>query len=250
MRKNSSSRVFILFAILFFLILFAYSCKKSNEEIGDQVENHEDMTNKTDEAHVPISPKVPELPTLDKASLNYEAVLFSKTENVNLSLKDARFEESISKGLKGGMTIDSKGYTVLGGLRDDPNRYKYEGEVAGGIHRLDNKELITEYKFHVIKIIAGKTERFKDAYLVCKGTYWIPFPMLKPEFPWEDVPSTYVWYEVSTSGILLNTNKSISREYLQEKGISSIGEIEPCFILTSDLQPALFGKGSIHLLIE
>ncbi|MDH7514060.1 MAG: hypothetical protein QHH14_14025 [Clostridiales bacterium] len=204
----------------------------------------------SESAQAPL-PKKPAL-TIDKASLQQEQFVFEREESFeDFELKDTRFEEALSEGWpqEKMMSIDGEGYRVLGGLRDDPTRYQFKGEVSGKVFRKNRQEVLATYKFHVIKIIAGTTERLADAYLVCKGTYWLPVPVPKLDLPWENIPPTYATYEVPKTelGILLRAEEVISKGILKENGLEIDKDLDTFFVLTGNFEAAIFGKDSIHL---
>ena len=180
--------------------------------------------------------------TLDTASLHVKTVLFADHQNLSIDMKDTKFEEAISNGWDSSkfMSADDRGRTILGGLRDDPMRYRLVGHITGTVTESDTKEVIATYDFQVTKIIAGKTEALEDAYLVCKGTYWVPFPVPKPDLPWESVPPTRIYFSVPKSqvGVLLST---------EQPSFASSNSVDNAqFVLTGTYQPAFFGKGSRH----
>ena len=184
--------------------------------------------------------------TLDTISLQVKTVQFDEHQNLSVSMKDTKFEEGLSNGWDQSkfMSTDDKGRTILGGLRDDPTRYRLEGHITGTVTSVTSKDVIANYDFQVTKIIAGKTEVLDDAYLVCKGTYWVPFPVPKPNVPWESVPPTRVYFNIPKSqvGVLLSTEEPASA--------SSNSVADAQFVLTGTFQPALFGKGSRHQEIQ
>lgn len=231
MEKNSSVHLAINIFILA-LILFAHT-------IYEKIPYRDLQKAKTVKKKVSIP--------LDQAMLKDMMIEFSVQETKNLKLIDTKYEEARSEGWWEKMiSFDNEGYQVLGGLREDPSRYQYEGNCSGIVTRDDTGELIAGYEFQVLKILAGKTERLADAFLVCKGTYWLPAPVQKPDLEWKSVPPTLAWYEVPASGhgVMLKADRSIPGKFLRFK---SSKHSDSRFILSSELEPLLFGKGSVHV---
>lgn len=238
MKKNSSVHLAIN-VVLLSVILFAHFISEETPKKGV-------LTNQTVKKTAARNASI----TLNQAILNYKMVDFSVKETRNLKLNDTGYEGARSNGQwEKMMSYDNKGYQVLGGLRDDPNRYQYEGTCNGIITRDDTGEIIAEYEFSVSKLLAGKTERLADAFLVCKGTYWLPLPIQKPDLKWKNVPPTIAWYEVPASGfgIMLKADSSIPEKFL---GVKSSKKIDSQFILSTELEPLFFGKGSVHVPIQ
>lgn len=234
MKNNILVRLAII-VFLFPLILFA--CTTNEDTPSEGLE-------KTDTVKKNASL------TLDQAILEDNKIEFSRQETVNLKLKDTKYEEARSKGWWDKMmSFDNEGYQVLGGLREDPFRYQYEGKCSGIVKRDDTGEIIAKYEFRIFKLLAGKTERLADAFLVCKGTYWLPVPIQKLDLEWERIPPTLAWYEVPPSrfGIMLKADSSIPGQFLR---IESSKHVDSQFILSADLEPLLFGKGSVHVPIQ
>ena len=188
--------------------------------------------------------------TLDQAILDDTMIEFSVKQTVNLKLEDTKLEEALSNGSWENMiSFDNEGYQVLGGLRDDPFRYQYKGKCDGIVTRDDTGEIIAKYEFRVIKLLAGKTERLDDAFLVCKGTYWLPVPIQKLDLEWKRIPPTLAWYEVPASGfgIILKADSSIPGQFLR---FESSKHVDSQFILSAELEPLFFGKGSVHVPVQ
>lgn len=187
-------------------------------------------------------------PTLDGVRLRTLSSRVSIVQDVDLGVRDTRLAE-VTAGKLRGISWDGKGRQVLNGLREDPDRYRYEGTVTGTIIRKDNRQRVASYELRVVRIIAGKTDRLADAYLACKGTYWTALPVRKPDLPWEDIPATIATYKVPEAqlGVLLTAEQPLSGELQKMHGIQAAGDRESVLILTADFKPAFFGAGSMHL---
>ena len=237
-----------LWTLAMLLVTAPSACRKENasREEGDRAETTMAKSEPSPSHSAPQRPK-----TIDQVLFRQEPIVVDRLEARNVSLKDTRFEEALAQGLKM-MTTDSEGQPVLGGLRDDPTRYQLDGEVAGTVLRTDTKEVLATYKFRVTKIVAGKTERLADAYLICQGTYWLPVPIPKPDLPWASIPPTYVVYEVPKSGfgVLIRAEAPVARSDLEVDRLDSDKDLESRFVLTGDFKPAIFGNKSIHLPLE
>ncbi len=231
MKKNSSVQL-VLIVFVFSLLLFAHIANK--ETPGRRLQKAEKVKKNVS---IPI----------DQAMLDDKAIEFSVKQTVNLKLKDTKLEEALSNGSwEKMMSYDNEGYLVLGDLREDPFRYQYEGTCNGIVTRDDTGEIIARYEFRVLKLLAGATERFEDAFLVCKGSYWLPVPIQKLDIGWQRIPPTWAWYEAPASGIgvLLNAERSIPGKFLSVK---SDRPVDSQFILSASLEPLFFGKGSVHV---
>ncbi|MFO7560821.1 MAG: hypothetical protein R6X10_18490 [Desulfobacterales bacterium] len=231
MKKNSSVQLVII-VFVFSLLLFAHIVNKDTPDKSLQ---------KTETVNRNVS--IP----LDQGMFDDRTTEFSVKQTVNLKLKDTKLEEAISNGSwEKMMSYDNEGYQVLGGLREDPFRYQYEGTCNGIVTRDDTGEIIARYEFRVLKLLAGATERFEDAFLVCKGSYWLPVPIQKLDIEWQRIPPTRAWYEAPASGfgVMLNAERSIPGKFLRFK---SNRPVDSQFILSAALEPLFFGKGFVHV---
>jgi len=187
---------------------------------------------------------------IDQAVLASNMIEFSRQETVSLQLEDTKLEEALAEGSWENMiSSDNEGQQVLGGLREDPFRYQYKGKCNGIVTRDDTGEIIAKYEFRVFKLLAGKTERLADAFLVCKGTYWLPVTIQKLDLEWKGIPPTLAWYEVPDSGfgIMLKADHSIPKKFLK---FESSTHFDSQFILSAELEPLFFGKVSVHVPIQ
>lgn len=120
---------------------------------------------------------------------------------------------------------------------------KTVGQIPGVVGEKDTGKVIASYDLRIEETLPG-------GYLLCRGTYWIPYPVPKPDISWESVPATIAYYSVPEHpvGVLLDASGSIGEEDMKKYG-HHIGQMDQTqIILTSDFTPALFGKGSLHLL--